>query len=300
MKQNPGQPADALQTVGLTGQNAAELRRRAEEKLQRQRPTDGGRRTELEAVRLVHELEVHQIELEMQNEQLQHTRAQAETLLAQYTDLYDFAPTGYLTLDRDGAILAVNLTGARLIGIERSQLIHRRLGYLVSGADRPAFNAFLKKTFAGEVREFCEVAFPRVAAEPLVVRIEAEAAEGRRECRVALLDVTDRHRAAAERERLIQELQTALARVKALSGLLPICANCKNIRDDQGYWKQVEAYISSHSEATFTHSLCPNCVPKLFPELDGTAPQPATAGLPHPADVTNSTWTQAQRKKATP
>jgi PAS domain-containing protein len=120
MKQNPGQPADALQTVGLTGQSAAELRRRAEEKLQRQKPTDGGRRTELEAVRLVHELEVHQIELEMQNEQLQHTRAQAETLLAQYTDLYDFAPTGYLTLDRDGAILAVNLTGARLIGIERS------------------------------------------------------------------------------------------------------------------------------------------------------------------------------------
>jgi hypothetical protein len=83
-----------------------------------------------------------------------------------------------------------------------------------------------------------------------------------------VLDVTDRHRAEAEQERLVQELRTALARVKLLSGLLPICANCKKIRDDQSYWKQVERYISSHSEATFTHGICPECLHKLYPELE--------------------------------
>jgi hypothetical protein len=67
---------------------------------------------------------------------------------------------------------------------------------------------------------------------------------------------------------LVQELQTALARVKLLSGLLPICANCKSIRNDQGYWKQLESYISSHSEATFSHGICPACLHKLYPELE--------------------------------
>ena len=71
-----------------------------------------------------------------------------------------------------------------------------------------------------------------------------------------------------ELERLIAELQTTLARVKQLSGLLPICASCKNIRDDQGYWKRIEAYIASHSEATFTHGICPECFHRLYPNLD--------------------------------
>ena len=83
-----------------------------------------------------------------------------------------------------------------------------------------------------------------------------------------MLDITERHQAEAERERLIQELQTALARVKQLSGLLPICANCKSIRNDEGYWSQVESYVSSHSEATFSHSICPECLHTLYPELE--------------------------------
>jgi PAS domain S-box-containing protein len=269
MKKNQHQPADA-----------AELRRRAEERLKRRRPGGARQRTQAETARLVHELEVHQIELEMQNEELQQMRAKAEVLLAQYTDLYDFAPTGYFNLAADGTILAVNLTGARLVGIERAQLLKRRFGVLVSVADRPAFNAFLEKTFAGKDREFCEVALLKAKTAPLFVRIEAVVSEGQRECRAAVLDVTDRHRAEAERERLIQELQTALAKVKLLSGLLPICANCKNIRDNQGYWEQVEAYIASHSEATFTHGLCPDCIHKLYPELAGPVPKPATTGTP--------------------
>ncbi len=78
--------------------------------------------------------------------------------------------------------------------------------------------------------------------------------------------LTERKKAEEEREKLIVELQNALAEVRALSGLLPICSSCKKIRDDQGYWNQIEVYISSHSTATFSHSICPECAKKLYPE----------------------------------
>jgi len=67
------------------------------------------------------------------------------------------------------------------------------------------------------------------------------------------------------------ELEAALGKVKLLSGLLPICAHCKKIRDNQGYWSRVENYIKAHSEATFTHGLCPDCLPKYFPNDAGKA-----------------------------
>jgi hypothetical protein len=76
-----------------------------------------------------------------------------------------------------------------------------------------------------------------------------------------------RRQEQAEREKLIGELQEALAKVKTLSGFIPICASCKKIRDDKGYWNQIEAYLSAHSEMEFSHSLCPECARKLFPEL---------------------------------
>lgn len=74
-------------------------------------------------------------------------------------------------------------------------------------------------------------------------------------------------KATEEREKLVEELQAALAKVKLLSGFLPICAACKNIRDDQGYWQRIEAYIHDHSEAVFTHGICPDCARKLYPEF---------------------------------
>ena len=80
-------------------------------------------------------------------------------------------------------------------------------------------------------------------------------------------DVTERKRNEEERERLILELQEAVSQVKTLSGLLPICASCKKIRDDKGYWNQIEEYIRDHSEAKFSHSICPDCVKKMYPEF---------------------------------
>jgi CheY-like chemotaxis protein len=76
-----------------------------------------------------------------------------------------------------------------------------------------------------------------------------------------------KHRAAREREALIGQLEHALLQVKKLSGLLPICASCKRIRDDQGGWQQIEDYIAAHSEADFSHGICPQCARRLYPDI---------------------------------
>ena len=69
-----------------------------------------------------------------------------------------------------------------------------------------------------------------------------------------------------EKSKIIKELQKALDKVKTLSGMLPICASCKKIRDDKGYWNKIEAYIEKHSEAEFSHGICPECAKELYPE----------------------------------
>jgi len=80
-------------------------------------------------------------------------------------------------------------------------------------------------------------------------------------------DITERKKAEKAKVELIDELQAALDKVNLLSGLLPICASCKKIRDDKGYWKQIEGYIREHSEAEFSHGICPDCAKELYPEM---------------------------------
>ena len=128
----------------------------------------------------------------MQNEELQRAQAETRAALEKYTDLYDFAPTGYFSLACDGTILAVNLTGARLVGIERARLINRRFPELILEADRPAFHSFLQKTFTEDGRETCEVKLQRKGSSPLVIHIEAVLSNDSRECRAAVQDVTER------------------------------------------------------------------------------------------------------------
>ncbi len=225
--------------------------------------------SETDLRRLQHELEVHQIELEMQNEELQTALAANAAALERYTDLYDFAPLGYLTLDRTGTILAANLTVARLLGLDRSRLLGRRLALHLAEADRSVFHKFLETTFTSSLREGCEAAVPRPGAASRQVRFEAVVAEDGRECRAAVMDITERHWAEAERVRLIEELTHTLSEVKVLSGLLPICGYCKRIRDDKNYWQSVEHYIATHTSAKFTHSVCPECENKIVqPELE--------------------------------
>jgi len=82
----------------------------------------------------------------------------------------------------------------------------------------------------------------------------------------------ERKQSLLEKDRLIEQLRDALAKVKTLTGLLPICAACKQIRDDKGYWQQVETYLQQHTSAVFTHSICPRCARRLYPGADKPKP----------------------------
>lgn len=79
-------------------------------------------------------------------------------------------------------------------------------------------------------------------------------------------DITDRRRSELERDRLVQQLEAAIAQVHTLSGLLPICAGCKNIRDETGRWLRMEAYVEGHSTVQFSHGICPDCKTRLYPD----------------------------------
>ena len=116
---------------------------------------------------------------------------------------------------------------------------------------------------------------PALRADGARIILEAFAkqftSQGKSMRMVATRDITERKRAeealqeaTREREKLIKELQHALTNIKTLQGLIPICANCKKIRDDKGFWNQVESYISQHTNAEFTHGVCPDCAKKLY------------------------------------
>ena len=124
----------------------ADLRRAAEARLQQRRATTGPR-TGTDLARLQQELEVHQTELEMQNESLLKSQAELEAALEGYTDLYDFAPVGYLTLGPAGGIQQANLAAAKMLGVERSRLVSRRLRQFVCPADRAALDICLQSVF---------------------------------------------------------------------------------------------------------------------------------------------------------
>jgi CheY-like chemotaxis protein len=102
--------------------------------------------------------------------------------------------------------------------------------------------------------------------EQLDIMVEERTAELSATNETLREEIAWRKKAEEEREKLIRELQQALAEVKTLSGLLPICASCKKIRDDKGYWNQIEVYIRDHSQAEFSHGLCPDCAKKLYDE----------------------------------
>lgn len=255
--------------------DAAELRRRAEDRLQKKEAGQSPR-TEADAQKLLHELQVHQIELEMQNEELQRARDEIEAGLMKFAELYDFAPISYFTVDVEGTILEANLAAATLLGLERSRLMNRRFVSFVAAAARADLEAFLARIFASEEKEICVLQLWGEASQLRFVQIEAVAALAGKECRMAAMEITAAKLADAEQQKLLAELQTTQAKVKSLSGLLPICACCKKIRDDKGYWEQIDGYIQDHSDAHFSHGICPDCLPKLYaglndPRIGGSA-----------------------------
>lgn len=173
-------------------------RRFAAEAQVKEKSASRPRMTTEEMLRLHHELEVHQIELEMQNEELRAAQTEVEAGLERYSDLYDFAPVGYFNFTSDGTIKMVNLTGARLVGVERAQLVGGRFGALVTEANRADFSSFLERVFGTENGQSCELALHVAGRKAIRVRLEGRLSPDRQECRAVLSDITE-HKAMEER-----------------------------------------------------------------------------------------------------
>jgi PAS domain S-box-containing protein len=208
-RESAGRPAAAKERkVAMPDRRAAPqptmLRQRAENFL-RKADQDIGAMPVQDVQQLVHELQVYQIELEMQNEALCSTQQELETSRDRYSALYDFAPVGYLTLDRAGMILEANLTAARLLGIARRELLHQRLTDFIVPADQDTFYHHRQQTVATHMPQACELAMQRQDGTAFFVRLESlvelEKAGGSLRWGIALSDVTaQRHLEAQLRE----------------------------------------------------------------------------------------------------
>jgi len=195
----------------------SELRRQAESRLKEESAPQVPPRTEADTKRLLHELQVHQLELEMQNSELREARDEVEVQLGRFTDLYDFAPVGYYSIDEQSLILDVNLTGAALLGIERSRLINRRLLGFVTPQSLAILRAFLKKVFTQPERQVCVVSLLTEQGVTFWADLQATPAtsgEGTKKwCRVVVSDLTTLKQAEEVLERM-EGLATANRELK--------------------------------------------------------------------------------------
>ena len=168
------------------------LRQKAEELLSKKQQLQfDSNFSHAETLKLIHELEVYQIELEMQNEELLLAKEQAELATEKYTELYDFAPSGYFTLSKEGKVIDVNLTGSNMLGKERLKLRNSQFGFFVSDDTKNIFNLFLEKIFNSKVTESCEVnLLPNdnsVFYGFLTGAISADAEQ----CHITIVDITE-------------------------------------------------------------------------------------------------------------
>lgn len=159
--------------------------------------------------RLHQELKEYKLEMAEINNELVHAKEQAEITADKYSELYDFAPSGYLTLSEDGDILEINLCGSLMIGKERSILNKSRFGFFISDASKPAFNHFLKNIFGNSTKSICEVTLSDSCKAPLDLHLTGNAFGDRKQCLVTMIDITDRKRTEKELALIKQRLELA-------------------------------------------------------------------------------------------
>ena len=198
-------------------------------------------------------------------------------------DIIEFLPDSTWVIDTEGRVVAWNRAIEKITGIKKKDILGKgNYAYSVPfyGERRPTLiDLALKRDEKYEkqylyVKEVNGELIASVSFSPSFGKdgtyLEGKAAklydsEGNVVGAIeSVRDITAVKRAEIERERLISKLQEALANVQTLSGLLPICASCRKIRDDKGYWDQIESYIKRHTEVQFSHGLCPECAEKLY------------------------------------
>lgn len=187
-----------------------------------------------------------------------------------YRRLFETAQDGILILDaRTGKITDVNPFLTNLLGYTYADIVGKSFWELGVFEDikesRMAFQELQSKEYIRYENLPLQTKDRRSINVEFVSNVYQ--ANGEKVIQCNIRDITRRRHTEKEREKLIGELEDALTKMKKLSGILPICASCKNIRDDEGYWQNIEQYIREHSEANFTHGLCPACINKLYQKL---------------------------------
>jgi PAS domain-containing protein len=167
------------------------LRRKAEEQLAEKQKNIDYTVIETDVKRLMHELQVHQIELEMQNEELRLAYETAETALKKYTILFDFAPMGCFTIDMEGTIFDLNFTGAEMLGEKRFSLINSNFKLFIFDDSKLAFNNFLDNVFAGNGKESCKVMLGYEGRPLCFVYMEGVMVDDDHKCLLSVIDIKD-------------------------------------------------------------------------------------------------------------
>ncbi len=192
---------------------SGELRRMAEKRMAGLATEDSPSRADADLARTVHELQVHQVELELQNEELREARHELEVNASRFTELYDFAPVGYFCLDEAAEIQLLNFMGARLLGKERAHLYRARFLDFVAAESRKTFIHFLNEVFAGEPQEPCEVKLSRPGQPAAIVKLSGILSPNGLLCRLAAMDITAQRAA----EKAAREKNEDLNRIFQLS-----------------------------------------------------------------------------------
>ncbi len=190
---------------------------------------------------------------------------------ALYGLLFQNSGDGIMLTAPDGSILDANPAACRIFDRTREEILEGGRRGLIDESDPnlPALLAERQRTGCAQG----ELVARRKDGSLFPIEFSSvvfKGPSGRVKTCLIVRDITERKAHEAERNRLIKELQEALGRVKTLSGLLPICASCRKIRDAQGTWHHLETYIRKHTEADFSHGICPDCRRQLYPELPGS------------------------------
>jgi PAS domain-containing protein len=169
--------------------SAKKLRDKAVEKLSHLKTKAGKRKFDAENIRLKYELSVHQIELEMQNEELRSVNNTLETTLTKYTTMYYFSPMGYITLNEKGIIEEINYVGAEMLGEKRSGLIKNLFRLYVYEDSRPLFDNFLKMVYLSKNKKSCRMLIGRYSQHITKVHLEAIVTDNDNKCLLSILNI---------------------------------------------------------------------------------------------------------------
>jgi PAS domain S-box-containing protein len=232
--------------------DAAGLRKRAENLLKAGSPSASAiSLTNAGLQKLLHELQVHQIELKMQNEELLTAKAEVEAALERYTDFYDFSPVSFVSLDCNGVIRAINLIGAGLLGVERARLPGRRFEQFIAAETRQDWKDFFVRVFGRRAKTFCEVTLETRSNLYRQVRVEALVSRDRQECRAVIIDLTESKIAQEAIVRKSNALEEVIAHIDIEKNKLRenISANVKKVvlpllkklplKDDYRHYKKM-------------------------------------------------------------